>query len=134
MEIQSKTNLQLLKLLDENLSENKKEENLNNNSVKEFLNNFYITTNNINDKIQAREIYKKYIENSYKHIDEKQFSKEMLNNNNMTRKKFSKGNYYIYLKEKKKLTNSDILYNYKNILQNPDIVDKINDIFDNLEF
>lgn len=133
MEIKSKTNLQLLKLLDENLFEKKKEENLNDNSVKDFLNNFYITTNNINDKIKSREIYKKYIENNYKYIDEKKFSKEMLNNN-MTKKKFSKGNYYIYLKEKTKLTNSDILYNYKNILKNPDIVDKINEIFDNLEY
>jgi len=29
---------------------------------------------------------------------------------------------------------SDILYNYKNILQNPDVVQKINEIFDNLEY
>jgi hypothetical protein len=35
---------------------------------------------------------------------------------------------------KYKWTKSDILYNYKTILQNPDVVDKINEMFDNLEY
>lgn len=69
-----------------------------NNPVKDFLNDFCEITNDINDRIQTRELYLKYIEKNYKQISEIKFSDMMCNLNKIEKKKTKTFNYYLKIK------------------------------------
>jgi hypothetical protein len=69
-----------------------------NNPVKDFLNDCCELTNNINDKINSRELYLKYNEKNYKQINEIKFSDMMCNLNKIEKKKTKIGSFYFKIK------------------------------------
>jgi P4 family phage/plasmid primase-like protien len=69
-----------------------------NNPVKDFLNDCCEITNNINDRINSRELFLKYNEKNYKQITEMKFSDLMCNLNKIEKKKTKIGSFYLKIK------------------------------------